>query len=175
MRSDYSYVQVAKGDKGKITCIIRYYSFEFLVMSFKLINVFATFYNIMNDVLYDFLDSFMVVYLDDIVIYSECFEDHVTHLRRVFPKIRKYKLYVKKNKCEFCRNRVMFLRYWVSKGRIGMDERKIQAILDCPTPSKVKDLRSFLRLANYYRRFIEGYKKKVSPFTNLLKKVRKWD
>lgn len=81
-------MRVTKGDEGKTTHVTRYGSFEFLVMPFVLTNAHATFFNLINDVLYEFLDSFVVVYLDDIVIYSECFEDHVTYLRRVFYKLR---------------------------------------------------------------------------------------
>lgn len=128
----------------------------------------------MNDIFYDFLDKFVVVYLDDIVIYSESLEDHLRHLELVFSRLRENQLYVKKEKCEFSRTEVMFLGHWVSKGEVRMDGRKVQAILEWPAPTKVPDLRSFLGLANYYRRFIKGYSKKVAPLTDFLKKDAKW-
>lgn len=98
----------------------------------------------------------------------------MNHLRKVFARLRQHQLYVKKEKCEFARSEVIFLGHWVSKGQVRMDERKVQAIVDWPTPTKVTELRSFLGLANYYRKFIQGYSKKVAPLTDLLKKDQKW-
>jgi hypothetical protein len=175
LRSGYWQVRIAEGDEAKTACVTRYGSYEFLVMPFGLTNAPATFCNLMNDVLYEFLDRFVVVYLDDIVIYSESLDDHLDHLRQVFSRLREHQLFVKKEKCEFCRQEVMFLGHWISKGCIRMDERKVKAIIDWPVLSKVPDLRSFLGLANYYRRFIMGYSKKVSPLTDLLKKEQKWE
>ena len=175
LRAGYWQVRIAEGDEAKTACITRYGSFEFLVMPFGLTNALVTFCNLMNDVLYEFLDSFVVVYLDDIVVYSETLQAHVEHLRRVFSRLRENSLYVKKEKCEFCQQEIMFLGHRIGKGQIRMDERKIQAIVDWSAPKTVPELRSFLGLANYYRRFIEGYSKKVSPLTDLLKKNAKWD
>ena len=128
----------------------------------------------MNDVFYGFVDRFIVVYLDDIVVYSESLEDHLKHLRKVLSKLREHQLNVKKEKCEFAQQEILFLGHKVSKGLAMMDERKVHVILDWPSPSKVVELRSFLGLANYYRRFIQGYSKKIAPFTDLLKKDKKW-
>ncbi|KAL5862505.1 hypothetical protein ACOSQ3_000019 [Xanthoceras sorbifolium] len=93
---DTGRVRVAEGDEAKTACVTRYGSFEFLVMLFGLTNAPATFCNLMNDALYEFLDKFVVVYLDGIVIYSNSLAEYVVHLRRVFSKLREYKLYVKK-------------------------------------------------------------------------------
>ena len=174
LRSGYWQVRIAVGDESKTTCVTRYGSFEFLVMPFGLTNAPATFCNLMNDVLYEYLDRFVVVYLDDIVIYSNSFEEHLLHLREVLAKLRKEKLYIKKEKCEFCRKEVKFLGHWVGQGKLRMDEGKIKAIMEWPAPKKVAELRSFLGLANYYRKFIKGYSKKVSALTDLLKKEQKW-
>ena len=92
---------MAEGNKSKTTCVTRYGSFEFLVMPFSLTNAPAKFCNLMNDVLFDFLDSSVVVYLDDKVIYSPTLEDHVVHFEMVFERLRQNQLYVKKEKCEF--------------------------------------------------------------------------
>ncbi|KAI9176363.1 hypothetical protein LWI28_001838 [Acer negundo] len=92
LRSGYLQVRVAEGDEAKTTMITRYGSFEFLVMPFRLTNAPATFCNLMNDVLYEFLDKFVVVYLDDIVIYSNSLEEHVAHLRQAFSRLREHKL-----------------------------------------------------------------------------------
>ena len=175
LRSGYWQVRIADGDESKTACVTRYGSYEFLVMPFGLTNAPATFCNLMNDVLYEFLDDFVVVYLDDIVVYSQSLREHVEHLRLVFSALKKNSLYVKKEKCEFCQQEIMFLGHKVSQGRIRMDERKVEAILDWSAPTKVTELRSFLGLANYYRRFIKDYSKMASPLTDLLKKDKHWE
>ena len=167
-------MRIAKGDEPKTTCVTQYGSYEFLVMPFGLINAPATLCNLINNVFYEFVDLFGVVYLDDIVIYSESLEDHLEHLRNVLSKLREHQLYVKKEKCEFSQQEILFQGHKVSKGLMMTDERKVQAILDWPPPSKVVKLRSFLGLANYYRNFIQGYSKKVAPLTDLLKNDKKW-
>jgi hypothetical protein len=97
-------------------------------MPFGLTNALATFCNLMNDVLYDYLDRFVVVYLDDIVIYSDSLEEHLSHLRLVFQCLRKDKLYVKKEKFEFCREKITFLGHVINQERIQMDRKKVAAI-----------------------------------------------
>ena len=143
-------------------------------MPFGLTNAPATFCNLMNNVLFDYLDDFVVVYLDDIVIYSRTLEEHVNHLSLVLSQLRKYTLYVKMEKCEFAQQEIKFLVYLVSKNQVRMDPKKVQAIVDWQAPRHVKDLRSFLGLANYYRKFIAGYSKKAATLTDLLKKDIKW-
>jgi len=118
-------VRVADGDEHKTTCVTRYGSYEFLVMSFGLTNAPATFCNLMNDVLYDFLDNFVVVYLDDIVIYNRGIEDHVTHLSKVLCRLREYELYVKREKYEFTKAEIMFLGHLIGEGQVKMDPQKI--------------------------------------------------
>ena len=167
-------MRVAKGDVPKTTCVTRYGSYEFLVMPFGLTNAPATFCNLMNDVFYEFVDRFVVVYLDDIVVYSESLEDHLKHLRKVLSKLREHQLNVKKEKCEFAQQEILFLGHKANKGLVMMDERKVKVIFDWPPPSKVAELRYFLKLANYYRKFIQGYSKMVAPLTDLLKKDKKW-
>ena len=175
LRSGYWQVRVAEGDEAKTTCVTRYGSFEFLVMPFGLTNAPATFCNLMNDVLFDFLDTFVVVYLDDIVIYSPNLEDLLAHLKKVFDRLREHQLYVKMEKCEFAQTEIKFLGHLISKSLIRMDGAKVAAIRDWPAPTKVTELRSFLGLANYYRRFIKGYSKIAYPLTDLLKKEKKWE
>ena len=109
-----------------------------------------------------------MVYLDDIMIYSESLEDHLKHLRKVLSKLREHQLYVKKEKCEFAQQEILLLGHNVSKGLVMMDERKVQAILDWPPPCKVTELWSFLGLANYYKKFVQGYSKKVAHLIDLL-------
>ena len=175
LRSGYWQVRAAEGDKAKTTCVTRYGSFEFLVMPFGFTNAPATFCNLMNDVLFDFLDSFVVVYLDDIVIYNPTLEDHVVHLEMMFNRLRQNQLYVKREKCEFAQTEIKFLGHLISKSLIRMGGAKVATIRVWPAPTEVTELRSFLGLANYYRRFIMGYSKIASSLTDLLKKERKWE
>ncbi|KAL0362017.1 UNVERIFIED_CONTAM: Retrovirus-related Pol polyprotein from transposon [Sesamum calycinum] len=118
----------------------------------------------------NFYAGLLVVYLDGIVVYSESLTDHLRHLRVVFQKLRGYELYAKKEKYEFCCEQITFLRHVISQGNIQMDSRKVKPVVDWGIPSKVTDLRSFFGLANYYRRFINGYSKIVNPSMDLLKK-----
>ena len=175
LRSCYWKVRIAEGDEAKTTCVTRYGSYEFLVMPFGLTNAPATFCNLMNDVLFDYLDAFVVVYLDDIVVYSHALSEHEMHLKKVFQWLREHKLYVKPEKYEFAGEQITFLGHKISEGQIRMDERKVQAVIDWTTPTKVIELRSFLELANYYRRFVKGYSNIASPLTNFLKKNQAWD
>ncbi|XP_019078499.1 uncharacterized protein LOC109123393 [Vitis vinifera] len=101
LRSGYWQVRIVAGDEGKTTCVTRYGSYEFLVMPFGLTNAPSTFFNLMNDVLFDYLDAFVVVYLDDIVVYNQTLTEHERHLRLVFQRLSEHRLYVKPEKCEF--------------------------------------------------------------------------
>ncbi len=175
LRSGYYQVRIAEGDESKTACVTRYGSYEFLVMPFGLTNAPATFCTLMNKVLHPFLDHFVVVYLDDIVVYSRSLEEHVEHLRQVFAVLRENSLYVKREKCAFAQREVPFLGHIIGRGRVRMDPSKIAAILEWEPPTKVTDLRSFLGLANYYRRFIQGYSSITVPLTDLLKKGRAWE
>ncbi|XP_038979221.1 uncharacterized protein LOC120109561 [Phoenix dactylifera] len=174
LRSGYWQVRIAKGDESKTACVTRYGSFEFLVMPFGLTNAPATFCKLMNDVLYPYLDDFVVVYLDDIVVYSPTLDKHLDHLHAVFSCLKKNNLYVKREKCQFCQTEVNFLGHRISNGKISMEPSKVQAVLDWPELTNVAELRSFLGLANYYRRFVRGYSQIACPLTDLLKKGHKW-
>ncbi|PKI46331.1 hypothetical protein CRG98_033274 [Punica granatum] len=173
--SGYYQVRIAEGDEPKTACVTRYSSYEFLVMPFGLTNAPATFCTFMNKVLHPFLDRFVVVYLDDIIVYSRLLEDHVEHLRQVFEVFRENSLYVKREKCAFAKREVPFLSHNVGGGRVRMDPSKVASIMEWESPTKVTELRSFLGLANYYRRFIKGYSNITVPLTDLLKKARAWE
>ncbi|KAJ0894123.1 putative nucleotidyltransferase, Ribonuclease H [Helianthus annuus] len=175
LRSGYYQVRIAQGDEAKTTCITRYGSYEFLVMPFGLTNAPATFCTLMNKLFHPFLDKFVVVYLDDIVVYSRTLKEHVEHLRQVFQVLRENELYVKLEKCSFAQEEVEFLGHKIKEGRLMMDDAKVKAIQAWEPPTKVPELRSFLGLVNYYRRFIRGYSAKAAPLTDLLKKNKAWD
>ena len=172
LRSGYYQVRIAEGDEPKTTYVTRYGSYEFLVMPFGLTNAPATFCTLMNKIFHPFLDKFVVVYLDDIVIYSNTLEEHVDHLRKVFRLLRQNELYVKKEKCSFSLGEVGFLGHRIKDGKLMMDESKIKAIQEWDPPTEVPQLKSFLGLVNYYRRFIKGYSARAAPLTDLLKKSK---
>lgn len=156
-------------------CVTRYGSFEFLVMPFGVCNAPAMFCTLMNDVVRLLLDKYVVVYLDDIVIFSETMEEYKKHLAKVFKALRENQLYLKRSKCFFGQLEIPFLGHWVGQGCIRMDPRKVEDITDWEEPTTVQEVRSFLGLANYYRRFVEGYSKIVASLTNLLKKNIPWN
>ena len=128
----------------------RYGAYEFLVMPFGLTNAPATFCTLMNQVFHDYLDKFIVVYLEDIVIYSHTLEEHKRHMEMVFQRLRENKLFVKKEKCSFAQDHIKFLGHIIEQRRIRMDMEKVKAIQEWKPPTNVKEIISFLGLVNYY-------------------------
>ncbi|CAI7887809.1 unnamed protein product [Closterium sp. NIES-54] len=148
----------------------RYGSYEYLVMPFGLTNAPATFQAEMNHILQPLLDECVVVYLDDILIYSKDMKQHVEHLQRVFEILRRERFYVKLSKSEFALKKVQFLGHMVSAQGVHVDPKKIKAVRTWKTPENVKELQQFLGFANYCNRFVPNYAKIAAPLTNLLKK-----
>ena len=124
----------------------------------------------MNSVFHEYLDKFVVVYIDDILVYSKTEDEHAEHLRLILTKLREHRLYAKFSKCEFWLKELIFLGHVVSAQGVAVVPDKIQSILDWKSPKSFKDVRSFIGLAGYYRRFIEGFSKLAKPMTDLLKK-----
>jgi hypothetical protein len=139
-------------------------------MPFGLANAPAAFMDLMNRVFHDFLDQFVVVFIDDILIYSKSLEEHEDHLRRVLQRLREKRLYAKFLKCEFWLDKVIFLGHVVSKDGISVDPKKVEAVVNWERPTNVHEIRSFLGLAGYYRRFVEGFSKLSGPLTALTRK-----
>ena len=171
LRSGYHQVRIAKGDASKTAFRTRYGHFEFVVLPFGLTNAPATFMQLIQDVFRKYLDDFVIIVLDDILVYSRNEKDHHEHVRKVLQLLRQHKLYAKETKCELFQPSVNFLGYVVSADGITMDTNKVKAINDWPSPLKnITDVRSFLGLAGYYRKFVQGFSKLASPLTELLKK-----
>jgi hypothetical protein len=142
------------------------------VMSFGLTNAPTYFMYLMNKIFMEYLDKFVVVFIDDILVYSRSEEEH---LRLAFQKLRENRLYVKLSKCEFWMKQVTFLEHIISKGGIYVDPSKVQDVLSWNAPMSVGDIQSFLGLAGYYQRFIEGFSKISKPMTKLLEKDKKFE
>jgi hypothetical protein len=172
----YHQLKVRECDIPKTAFVSRYGLYEFTVMSFGLTNASAYFMYVMNKVLMEYLDKFIVVFIDDILVYSRNEEEHEGHLHLVLQKLLDHKLYAKLSKCEFWLKQVTFLGHVVSKGGISMDPSKVQDVLSWKAPMSVSDIQSFLGLAGYYRRFIEGFLKISKHMTELLEKDKqfKW-
>jgi hypothetical protein len=170
LRSGYHQLEIRASDIPKTAFITRYSLYEYTVMSFGLTNAPTYFMYLMNKVFMDYLDKFMVVFIDDILIFSKNEEDHDEHLRLVLQKLRENQLYAKLNKCKFWLKEVSFLGHIISEGGISVDPSKVKDVLSWKTPQNVSDIRSFLGLAGYYRRFIKRFSKISKPMTELLAK-----
>ncbi|GJP66287.1 hypothetical protein CLOP_g23177 [Closterium sp. NIES-67] len=177
LRSEYWQIRMADNSIHKTAFRTRYGSYEYLVMPFGLTNAPATFQAEMNHILRPLMDECVVVYLDDILIYSRDMKQHVEHLRRVFEILRRERFYVKLSKSEFALEKVQFLGHMVSAQGVHVDPKKIEAVRTWTTPENVEELQQFLGFANYYNRFVPQYAKLAAPLTNLLKKNTpyKWE
>ena len=174
LRGAYNLVRIAEGEEWKTAFRCRYGHFEYTVMPFGLTNAPATFQHFMNDTFRDLLDQSVVVYLDDILIYSADEKEHQKHVRLVLERLLSARLYAKAEKCEFHRSEIEFLGYVVSPSGIKMDPKKVSAITSWPVPQSVHDIQVFLGFANFYRRFVKGYSKITLPLTALLAKDSKF-
>jgi hypothetical protein len=170
LRSGYHQLKIHPKDIPKTAFTCKYGLYEYTVMSFGLTNAPAFFMHLMNKVFMDYLDTFVVIFIDDILVYSKSKTQHEKHLRLVLQRLREHKLYAKLSKCEFWIDEVPFLGHVISKGGIAVDPGKVKDVLDWVLPQIVKEVRSFLGLAGYYRRFIENFSKIAKPLTSLLEK-----
>jgi hypothetical protein len=144
--------------------------YEFLVMPFGLCNAPATFQALMNDVLRPFLRRFVLVFFDDILIYSASWADHLRHLQAVFTILQQHRLFVKCSKCAFGERSIAYLGHVISDAGVAMDPVKVQAISAWPQPRSARAVQGFLGLAGYYRKFVQNYGSIAAPLTALLKK-----
>ena len=175
LRGAYNLVRIAPGDEWKTAFRTRYGSFDFMVMHFGLTNAPATFQHYMNSIFSDILDKYVVVYLDNILIYSKSPEEHDEHVTEVLTRLRKHQLYAKAEKCKFDVDTTEFLGFVVNPSSISMAQSKVDAILKWPAPQTIKQIQSFLGFANFYRRFIFNYSNIVVPLTCLTHKGASWN
>ena len=169
LRSGYHQVRIDPDDVHKTAFRTRYGHYEFLVLPFGLTNAPATFMHLMQSIFGPHLDSFVIVFLDDILIFSKTLQEHRKHVRIVLELLRNNKLYAKKSKCEFFKQSISFLGHVVSGEGISMEKDKVKAIQEWPIPTNVAAIRSFLGLAGYYRRFVKDFSKLAMPLTDLLR------
>ncbi|KAK3508516.1 hypothetical protein QTP70_031804, partial [Hemibagrus guttatus] len=169
LRSAYNLIRIREGDEWKTAFVTPTGHYEYLVMPYGLANAPSVFQDFMHEVLRDFLHRFVLVYIDDILIYSRSMADHQRHVMEVLRRLRSHHLFLKAEKCLFHQPSVQFLGYVIDRSGVRMDETKVAAVRDWPRPTSVKELQRFLGFANFYRRFIRGYSSVTSPLTNLLR------
>ena len=171
LRSGYHQIRLDKNSIPYTAFRTRYGHFEFLVLPFGLTNAPATFMNLMNDIFKEHLDVFVIVYLDDILIYSKTWKEHLEHIKTVLKILRKERLFGKISKCVFGVTEVEYLGHIISQDGIAVDPHKVTAVMEWPVPKNKQQVQSFLGLVNYYRRFIKGCSLIAKPLTELTKNV----
>jgi hypothetical protein len=174
LRSGYHQIKIRASDIPKTAFSTRYGLYEFLVMSFGLTNALAYFMYLMNSVFMPELDKFVVVFIDDILVYSKNEEEHAGHLHVVLQRLREHHLYAKLAKCDFWLKEIKFLGHTNSQAGIAVNPDKVQEVMNWKPPTIVRQIQSFLGLAGYYRRFIPDFSRVAKPITELLKKEAKF-
>ncbi|GBG80409.1 hypothetical protein CBR_g30874 [Chara braunii] len=175
LKSGYHQIAIRPEDQHKTAFQTRYSLYEFVVMPFGLCNAPGTFQHAMNRIFHDYLDKFVVVYLDDILIYSKSVKEHAQHVETVLSLLRQHKYKVNLEKCEFGRTRILYLGHEVSAEGIRLEDAKVASIRDWPRPQTVTEVRSFLGMCGYYRNFVENYSTAASPLTDLTRLDTPWD
>ena len=175
VRSGYHQLRVQEGDVPKTAFKTRYGHYEFLVMSFGLTNAPTAFMDLMNQVFQLYLDRFVIVCINDILVYSGSPKEHLEHLRIVLQTLRERQLYAKLSKCQFWLDRVAFLGHVISAEGVSVDPQKIEAVVNWKPPKNVSEVRSFLSLAGYYRKFVEGFSRIAALLNKLTRKDVKYD
>ncbi len=168
-------VLIAEKDRYKTAFSIKYGTYKFLVMPFGLTNAPATFQRMMKKLFEDYIGKFVEMYVNDIIIYSKNFEEHLIHLKKVFKALDEVNLKLSIEKSKFCQKKVKFLGYIVSEQGIKVDKKKIQSIREFPIPKNLRELRGFLGLTSYYKKFIEKFSHVAKLLNTLLKKDIKYN
>jgi len=174
LKEAYYWVQMKKGEEWKTAFWTRYKHYKYTVMPFGLKNTPATFQRLINNTLREYLDDFAITYLDDILIYSDNLETHHSHVHKVLEKLNKRALYVKKSKNRFKTKEIKFLDYVIQSEQIKKNPKKTDAVRNWPSLKWVKKVQAFLKLMNYYQKFVLNYARIAEPLTQLMRKNEKW-
>lgn len=174
LRSGYHQIRLTECDEAKRAFRTHHGHYEFRVMPFGLTNAPATFQGLMNTIFAHLIKKCVLVFVDDILIYSQTLEDHVSHLREVFQLLQQHELYVKASKCSFAKSHLEYLRHIIGVAGVSTDLGKVKAVQDWLVPKNLRQLRGFLGLVGYYRKFIQGYGLMTNPLTKFLKKDVKY-
>ncbi|QRW21225.1 Retrotransposable element Tf2 protein [Rhizoctonia solani] len=177
LKAGYNLVQIKEGDKWKTAFKTKYGLFEYLVMPFGLTNAPAVFQDMMNEIFRDLLDVYVIIYLDNILVFSSNERDHKAHVREVLKRLQDNDLFCNIKKCHFHVKKIDYLGFIISESGIEVDQSKVTDAMDWSTPKNVKNVQEFLGFVNFYRRFIPNFGNMAQPLYNLLKKdsVWKWD
>ena len=170
LKSGYHQIRIREGDEWKTAFKTNDGLYEWLVMPFGLSNAPSTFMRLMNEVLKEFIGKFVIVYLDDILIYSQSKEEHIRHLKYVLQKLHQEKLLVNMKKCTFMKTELVYFGFVVSDEGLKMDPKKVKAITNYPTPRNMFEVRTFHGLASFYRKFIRNFSKINAPIIDTIKK-----
>ena len=170
----YHQIAMAQHSIAKTAFCTHLGQWEFVVMPFGLCNAPSPFQRLMNKAFAKDINSFILVYLDDILVYCRSVEEHWDHVERALERLRQAKLYGRLHKCEFLKDKVDYLGFEVSANGANASPDKVKAILEWPRPQTVHDIRSFLGLASYYRKFIRGFSQIAKPLTDLTREKKTW-
>ncbi|KAJ1570944.1 hypothetical protein NDA11_005894 [Ustilago hordei] len=174
LRAAYNLIRIAKGDEWKTAFGTQLGLYEYLVMPFGLANAPAHFQSFINDIFRDIIGIYVVVYLDDFLIFSDTEEAHVKHVTEVLTRLRRNRLFAKLSKCEFHTKTVEFLGYIIKPTGIEMDPEKVRTVKEWPMPESIHDIQRFLGFANFYRRFIAHFARIAKPLTALVKPIERF-
>ncbi|GBG67790.1 hypothetical protein CBR_g914 [Chara braunii] len=175
LKSGYHQIAIRPEDQHKTAFKTRYGRYEFVVMPFGPCNAPGTFQHAMNRIFHDYLDKFVIVYLDDILIFSRTVEEHVGHLDKVLSLLRQHQFKIKGEKCKFGRTRILYLGHEISTEGLKPDDAKVASIRDWPCPQFVIEMRSFLGMTGYYRNFVKNYSIVAAPLTDLTRLDTPWE
>ncbi|CAB5211330.1 unnamed protein product [Rhizophagus irregularis] len=170
LAAGFHQIEMEERDRAKTAFVCAKGLYEYNVMPFGLTNAPATFQRVMDEILEEFIDDFVVVYIDDIMIFSENLENHMEHLEKVLKRLQEHNLIIKLKKCKFLERDIEFLGHIVGNGGLRPDEKKIEKVQGIKELETVKEVRSFLGLCSYYRKFMENFSKIAKPLTSLVKK-----
>jgi hypothetical protein len=170
LQSGYHQLKIRELDILKTAFCTRYVLYEYTVMSFRLTNAPAYFMYLMNKVFMEYLDKFVVVFIDNILVFSKTEEEHEVHLWLVLEKLKAHQLYAKFSKCKFWITEVAFLGHIISAGGVSVDPGKVKDMQNWVPPIRVSEIQSFLRLVGYYRCFTKDFTKIAKPMMRLLEK-----